>query len=333
MIILTDNPNETPWPGADTGLWKSLKKVELSPQFHRLWEVMGGGNECFVRDHPGFFGDDFWDALVWVRESNASQFDLLQREHAGIPGRTACIAMKGKNFHGLRQRPWTALAGNLHFSCFIRTATPATSFGLGLTMLPAVAAVSAIEKSSTQVPSPGIKWVNDILCEGKKVAGVLSASEVVGNRVSAIFFGIGMNLAVAPQVNPTPFVPTTGCLSEWDWTFNEGPKVVLPILMSELSHTFHRLLQEGVEPLLECYRKHSCVVGREVHIWNEGLTSVEGVPPVCTGRVQGINADLSLNIEGVSVPVTKGRLSFVDPYQKLPCADPKEKKVFEETEY
>ncbi len=74
-------------------------------------------------------------------------------------------------------------------------------------MLPVVALVDAVRAVTGGALRPGIKWVNDVLVDGRKIGGVLTSTQTQGDRVSAVLLGIGLNVATAPPVPPTPFVP------------------------------------------------------------------------------------------------------------------------------
>src|SRR5690606_3564357 len=82
----------------------------------------------------------------------------------------------------------------------------------GLVMLPAVAAVEAIEALSDSRLTPRIKWTNDVLIDGRKAAGVLTQTQVVGDAVKRVIFGIGMNLDREPTLS-APGTSTPGTQS------------------------------------------------------------------------------------------------------------------------
>jgi BirA family biotin operon repressor/biotin-[acetyl-CoA-carboxylase] ligase len=50
--------------------------------------------------------------------------------------------------------------------------------------------------------SAQVKWPNDVLLDGKKVAGVLADGQWQGNQMQGVFLGIGVNVR-APAVPPT----------------------------------------------------------------------------------------------------------------------------------
>lgn len=66
-----------------------------------------------------------------------------------------------------------------------------------------VASLALREVVSAQVPGDRVtlKWPNDVLLDGGKLAGILLASDGDGRQVSGLTIGIGVNLAAAPPAN------------------------------------------------------------------------------------------------------------------------------------
>lgn len=271
-----------------------------------VWQAIDGLGEPSV----GAFDDDFWHCACVVKEAGASQFDALRALLAAgfrPPGPLFTLAGAGRGFHGQRGRTWAAAPGNLHLcAALLPTDLPADHV-LALTMLPAVAAVDAIAGVGGGAPSAGIKWVNDIVLEGRKVGGVLTAAQTLGGRVGWAVLGIGLNVAVAPDVPPTPFVPAVGCLASYrsGITLRE----VLAVLLRSLAHRCRELEREGPAPLLAAYRAASVIIGRPVSVWSEETDRLDAFDrPRARGIVQAINGDLSLTLAGEPEPVRSGRL-------------------------
>jgi BirA family biotin operon repressor/biotin-[acetyl-CoA-carboxylase] ligase len=288
----------------------------LLPGDQALWRALGGGRRLWrgtVRD-PGPPG--FWSRAVVLAEAPSSQFDALREALADgleLPGPTACVALTGRGFHGQRDRPWASAPGNLHLCAVFPEPGLAAGDLPSLPMLPVVALVDAI-RALTGTLRPGIKWVNDILLDGRKVGGVLTSTQTQGDRVTAILLGIGLNVATAPPVPPTPFVPRVGCLADAGArvTWDAATAAVLAALGRRLTD----LAVHGPAALLGAYRDASLVIGREVCVVPDsapGETPVEGrSAAILRGTARGIAADLSLVLEGVEAPVTSGRLAFAE---------------------
>jgi BirA family biotin operon repressor/biotin-[acetyl-CoA-carboxylase] ligase len=92
-----------------------------------------------------------------------------------------------------------APAGNLNFSAMLRPA-PAPLLAAAWSLLAGVAVYEAV---AGLLPVPGglmLKWPNDLLLNGGKLAGVLIDSSLAGGDVEWVVIGVGVNLATAPVV-------------------------------------------------------------------------------------------------------------------------------------
>jgi biotin-[acetyl-CoA-carboxylase] ligase BirA-like protein len=280
-----------------------------NPFDRALWDALsaGSGPAVMTADDPEFDRSDFWTSFHLVRQSPISQYDVLRRVIAArrdLPGHLACLALSGAGFHGQLGRSWVAETGNLHLSVGLCCDLAATDCGLALTMLPAVAVVDALSALGRRPGDLGIKWVNDILVCGAKIGGVLTSARSQDGRIRSAVLGIGLNVAVAPTVPPTPFTNGVTCLKDCMPLPEDGLTKVLRLLLSALAGRFEELVREGPKPLLDAYRDASLVMGREVEIRPDG----QSAGPRRRGRVLGIGPDLALTLTDGPEPVTAGRL-------------------------
>lgn len=296
--------------------WKKVPPSALCESDARLFSTLGCTEE--IQKTKPVAGSDrgFWSRIVAIAEAPWSQYDALQnlmRYEAALLGPTACIALTGRGFHGQRGRPWRAQSGNLHLSVYLMPNRPVHLLIPALTMLPAVAVVTAIEKTTHAAVHPGIKWVNDILIDEHKVSGVLTATQIKNQTVQSCVLGIGVNVARAPKLPPTAFVPKTACLSDY---YSVNSASALPdlfwVLLTELAQHYHRLITHGPFDLFQRYLKASIVIGRRVKIFAE--TEIQADPdqspldPIATGVVESIAPDLSLKLDTQAETISHGRL-------------------------
>lgn len=316
MLVLSDCPERL--AGLRPGGSGSEVRVDSLPASDRaLWRALGAGDRLWrgPGSDPGPPG--YWSRALIVAEAPRSQFDALRELLAGgldLPGPTACAALSGRGFHGQRDRPWLAAPGNLHLCAAIpEPGLPARDAG-SLTMLPAVALVEAVRATTGERLRPGIKWVNDVLLDGRKIGGVLTATQTQGDNVRSVLVGIGLNVSTTPSVPSTPFVPSVGSLAE------AGSRVTWADacagVLSALGRWMTQIARAGPAALLDAYRDASLVVGREVCVFEESTdgqaTAGSRPSPRLRGIVRGIAPDLSLLLEGVETPVASGRLAFAE---------------------
>ena len=258
-----------------------------------------------------------YDAVLLVDEARESQFDALlahlRRDPAPPPAAVA-LALTGRKFHGHRGRPWAALRGNLHLSACFPVGRALGPAAVALTALPAVAVLDALRPWTDARFAPGIKWVNDILVRGRKISGVLTATQMKGPVTQSVVFGIGLNVRAAPPVTPTVFVPRAGCLAEDLGPSTPSLSVVFAAVARALAARVREFLDHGPGPGVEAYRRGSMLTGREVRVWAEStvdaLDDLRRAAPPRRGVVAGIAEDLSLRLENDPLPVARGRLAL-----------------------
>ncbi len=119
------------------------------------------------------------------------------RAKAGEPAGLAVLARKQTAGRGSRGRSWQAPEGNLNLSVLLRPIMPAALAGF-YSLLAGVVAAEAIEPFFA--PPTMLKWPNDVLLGGAKLAGVLIDAAPNGQNLDWLVIGIGMNLRTAPQI-------------------------------------------------------------------------------------------------------------------------------------
>lgn len=114
----------------------------------------------------------------------------------------------------------------------------------------------------TKVPL-AIKWVNDILLEGKKICGILCESVTEEDNVTlkGLVIGVGVNLST--EDFPEDIQNIAGSLKNRDIDKNVAAASIAKELIFEASH-----LQDTT--YLSLYRERSCVLGREIVYTKDG---------------------------------------------------------------
>jgi BirA family biotin operon repressor/biotin-[acetyl-CoA-carboxylase] ligase len=140
-----------------------------------------------------------------VDETGSTNTDLLAAAAAGAPDRTVLMARHQTDGRGRLDRRWAAPPGtNLLVSLLFRDVPEHPH---ELTQRVALAAAKACTEIAGVVPA--LKWPNDLLLDGLKLAGVLAQSGGGGaNQVQGyvpnyvpnyVVVGIGLNVGWAPD--------------------------------------------------------------------------------------------------------------------------------------
>ena len=125
--------------------------------------------------------------------------NLYGKEHLSeLSDKTVVHALCQTEGRGRLQRKWVDLGkGNLFMSFILK---PSTTFDETYSNLTQYLSVKLCEILETYGLEPQIKWPNDVLINGKKIAGILSETVMQGNSFKGLILGIGVNLNASDDV-------------------------------------------------------------------------------------------------------------------------------------
>jgi BirA family biotin operon repressor/biotin-[acetyl-CoA-carboxylase] ligase len=132
---------------------------------------------------------------------DSTNAEALRRARAGERGLLWIVAREQSAGRGRRGRAWISSTGNLHATLMLTDPAPAVAapqlgFVTGLALHDAAAAAAPALAASL-----ALKWPNDLLCKGRKIAGILIEGE--GNPVM-VAVGIGVNCRHHPDATEFP---------------------------------------------------------------------------------------------------------------------------------
>ncbi|MER2263978.1 biotin--[acetyl-CoA-carboxylase] ligase [Methylobacterium oxalidis] len=149
-----------------------------------------------------------------VHDSLAStNTEALERARSGETGPLWVVARRQEAGRGRRGNTWTSLPGNLAASLLWPVAGVEPERIATLGFVAGVALAAALEEACGTVPgsdaaratrSIALKWPNDVLAGGAKLAGILLEAEVLPGGRRAVVIGFGVNVAAAPEGLPYP---------------------------------------------------------------------------------------------------------------------------------
>jgi BirA family biotin operon repressor/biotin-[acetyl-CoA-carboxylase] ligase len=115
---------------------------------------------------------------------------------AGHPEGLAILADRQHSGRGRSGRTWASRPGlGIYTSILLRPAVLPHQAPL-LTILAGLATAEAVRTASDLAPR--LKWPNDVLLDGRKVAGILTEMATVGQRVGHVVVGVGINVHHGP---------------------------------------------------------------------------------------------------------------------------------------
>lgn len=137
--------------------------------------------------------------LLHFESMDSTNAEAIRLAKSGITGNLLIVAVEQTSGRGQRGRHWVSLKGNLHLSIMLESDKNLKQLSQ-LTFLTANVLADTIESFCTTPEAKiELKWPNDVLVNGKKVAGILLESIKVDNN-QYVIIGIGVNIKHAPII-------------------------------------------------------------------------------------------------------------------------------------
>jgi len=135
-----------------------------------------------------------------ILPSTDSTMAEAARQAPVLPGPAWILARHQSAARGRRGRAWAMPEGNFAASLVLRPEAPAAEVALR-SFVAALALYDAFAAVTGRTEPFALKWPNDVLLNGGKVAGILLESAGQGGRVETCIIGFGVNLAAAPPAD------------------------------------------------------------------------------------------------------------------------------------
>ncbi len=179
-----------------SAVWKKIKKINsefgvivhsVSGRGYRLAREIG-----LLAQQSRFEGRFFaWDVLI-LETVDSTNAEALRRLALGNVAPYAVVAEQQTFGRGRRGRVWVSPFGeNLYFSLVIKVERGVKQLE-GLSLVVGLAVAEALRGAGLK--KVGLKWPNDVLVDGRKIAGILL--ELVGDLadVCHVVIGVGINV-------------------------------------------------------------------------------------------------------------------------------------------
>lgn len=202
-------------------------------------------------------------SLVCVSETESTNILAGRLAEEGAAEGTVVIADSQNRGKGRLGRLWESPAGvNLYCSVILRPPIMPIH-APQLTFLSAVAVAEAVERAAGLIPV--IKWPNDVLVNGFKVAGLLNEMSAEMERVDYLVLGIGVNINMQRSQFPGDLRHPASSLAIEAGHGVERLSFTRALLEALDSH-YDSYCAEGYAPLRQAWLDRSAVMGRRVRV-------------------------------------------------------------------
>ena len=187
---------------------------------------------------------------------------LREQAKEGAPDGTVIIAGEQTAGKGRLGRSFYSPSGTgVYLSLLLRQEEPDADLTGRITTMAAVAASEAIEKVSGK--KAGIKWVNDIYMEGKKVCGILAEGSFSQARgiLDSVILGIGFNVFLPGKGFPEELSEKAGAILD---SYRDQAREQLAAEF--LNRFFYYYHLPDHKSYVEKYRERCFVTGQKIDV-------------------------------------------------------------------
>lgn len=177
--------------------------------------------------------------------------------------KTSIVTKRQTSGRGRLNRSWIDLGNsNLFLSIVLKPSDTFEEFYPNITQYLSVCVCKILENYGLK---PQIKWPNDVLVNGAKIAGILSETVMQGIKLKGIVLGIGVNLnATKEKLENIPDKIATSLNLE---TGNEiNLKEFLDKLLEEFFKNYDEFLKIGFPLIKEDYINRNCFLNKNLDV-------------------------------------------------------------------
>lgn len=194
---------------------------------------------------------------------------LLEHAKTGPPG-WVCLAEQQTAGRGRRGRAWFSACGTSIMCSILWRFSKELPNVSGLSIAVGVMVTQALRNYGVQTGIQ-LKWPNDVLFTGRKLAGIL-----LERRGESIVIGIGLNVNL-----PKPLNAGYIDLAEIVGRSITERNYLTGLMLNELLKRLPEYQAQGLLAFMDEWRQHDCLAGKEVTVYTP--------EKIIHGKVQGIN--------------------------------------------
>ncbi len=197
-----------------------------------------------------------------VGETGSTNADLVAAAKAGAGEGRVLVAELQWAGRGRLERSWVSAAGaGLTFSVLLRPTVPAGALG----WLPLVTGASLVSTLRRSAGIPAVlKWPNDVLVDGAKLAGILAEAVPCQSATAAVIVGVGLNVDTDADELP-PGATSVALCQQRASRPAVGRGELLIELLREVAGTYRAWLAEPARAV-DAYRSVCATLGRAVRV-------------------------------------------------------------------
>ncbi|WP_300016796.1 biotin--[acetyl-CoA-carboxylase] ligase [uncultured Roseobacter sp.] len=214
-----------------------------------------------------------------------STLDEVQRRAGSEPAPFWLLAHKQTAARGRRGRAWSMPEGNFAATLLLRPAEPPHVAALRSFVM-SLALHRAFVEVCGRADAFALKWPNDVLLRGGKVAGILLESTGQGAAMGPLAIGVGVNLVAAPVADEVEAGAVQPVSLRGETGITVGPEAFLDALARAYAPLEQQFTTLGFAPIRAAWMEHAARLGETI-IARTGREEI-------TGTFEDVDADGNL---------------------------------------
>lgn len=267
-----------------TAVWKHMK--ELEKDGYKIDAVTRKGYQ--IKEFPqklsqntlqwGLHTKWIGKRLIHKQQVASTQIDAHRAAIEGAEHGTVIIADEQVAGKGRMDRSWHSPKQQGIWMSIILRPKILPYQAPQITLLAATVLAEIMKEKMNIIP--GIKWPNDLLIDGKKVAGILTEMQAEHDQIQYIVLGIGMNVNQSISTFPEDIKQTATSIkneTNQEWSLKE----IIQQILSTFETTYEQFLDKGFSGIKEKWETYGYKIGEVVTIhtlqkqWQAKLLGIE----------------------------------------------------------
>lgn len=199
--------------------------------------------------------------LVILEKTDSTNIQARKLAEQEAPEGSIIIAEDQTHGRGRKDRHWFSMAEkSIMMSMILRPDLPPEK-APRITLLAAVAlARTLIDLTDLEIK---IKWPNDILVNGRKLAGISTGLSTDMDRVNYIILGLGMNIHTEQNDFPEELQSiATSIFIESGRVFSRI--IIIKEFLNQFEKIYYLMRDKGFEPILSQWKELSGIIGKHI---------------------------------------------------------------------
>jgi len=278
-----------------SGIWKAIQSLQalgvdvfaVQGKGYRLAQPLELLHHDNIKEHlrqtPAIMAMSRNVEVLWsVNSTNMYLSDLANH---GYPSGSSVVAELQTQGRGRRGRQWISpLGGNIYLSQLWQFLTGPAQLS-GLSLAAAIAVVRVVKQFG--INNAGLKWPNDILVNGHKLAGILLEMRGESSGPTSVVVGVGINVRVSDEAAKAIDQPHTSMEKLL------GKTVPRNKLVANLIHELHIIYDDFLKKGFSGFVEEWCLMD----VYQDKPVNLLLASEVISGIGRGVDQNGALKLE------------------------------------